>query len=146
MDKKRYSELVKEKSPNSHTVTDCLKAFLVGGGICALGEVLFELYKSLGLEEKQGRTMVSLSLILLASTLTALGIFPKVAKFAGAGTLVPITGFANAVTSAAIEFRSEGFILGMGAKMLTIAGPVIVYGTLASVVYGVIYWITTLFQ
>ena len=89
---------------------------------------------------------MSVSLILLASTLTAVGIFPKVAKFAGAGTLVPITGFANAVTSAAIEFRSEGFILGMGAKMLTIAGPVIVYGTLASVVYGVIYWITTLFQ
>ena len=144
MDKKRYSELVKEKSPNSDTLKDLLKAFLVGGGICAFGEVMFEAFVYFGLQEKQGRTLVSLSLILIASVLTMTGVFPKIAKFAGAGTLVPITGFANAVTSAAIEFKSEGFVLGMGAKMFTIAGPVIVYGTLASVVYGIIYWITTL--
>lgn len=145
MDKNKYSDLVKEKSKNSNTFFDCLRAFLFGGGICAFGEVLFELYKMWGADEKQGRTFVSLSLIFLASLLTMLGVFDKIAKYAGAGTLVPITGFSNAVTSAAIEFKAEGLVLGMGAKMFTIAGPVIVYGVLASVIYGVIYWITTLF-
>lgn len=145
MDKKKYSNLVKEKSPNSNTLLDCVRAFLFGGGICAFGEVLFELYKMWGADEKQGRTFVSLSLIFIASVLTMIGVFDKIAKFAGAGTLVPITGFSNAVTSSAIEFKSEGLILGMGAKMFTIAGPVIVYGTVASVLYGIIYWITTLF-
>lgn len=146
MDKKKYSNLVKEKSPNSNTLLDCVRAFLFGGGICAFGEVLFELYKMWGADEKQGRTFVSLSLIFIASVLTMIGVFDKIAKYAGAGTLVPITGFSNAVTSSAIEFKSEGLILGMGAKMFTIAGPVIVYGVMASVVYGVIYWITTLFK
>lgn len=146
MDKKKYSNLVKEKSPNSNTLLDCVRAFLFGGGICAFGEVLFELYKMWGADEKQGRTFVSLSLIFIASVLTMIGVFDKIAKYAGAGTLVPITGFSNAVTSSAIEFKSEGLILGMGAKMFTIAGPVIVYGVVASVVYGVIYWITTLFK
>lgn len=145
MDKKKYSNLVKEKSPNSNTLLDCVRAFLFGGGICAFGEVLFELYKMWGADEKQGRTFVSLSLIFIASVLTMIGVFDKIAKYAGAGTLVPITGFSNAVTSSAIEFKSEGLILGMGAKMFTIAGPVIVFGTVASVVYGVIYWIYTLF-
>lgn len=144
MDKNRYSKLVKEKSKNSHTLMECIRAFLIGGGICAFGEVLFELYKMWGADEKQGRTFVSLSLIFIASVLTMIGVFDKIAKYAGAGTLVPITGFSNAVTSSAIEFRSEGFVLGMGAKMFTIAGPVIVYGVVASVVYGVIYWIFTL--
>lgn len=145
MDKKKYSNLVKEKSPNSNTLLDCVRAFLFGGGICAFGEVLFELYKMWGADEKQGRTFVSLSLIFIASVLTMIGVFDKIAKYAGAGTLVPITGFSNAVTSSAIEFKSEGFVLGVGAKIFTIAGPVIVYGTVASVIYGVIYWITTLF-
>lgn len=145
MDKKKYSNLVKEKSPNSNTLLDCVRAFLFGGGICAFGEVLFELYKMWGADEKQGRTFVSLSLIFVASVLTMIGVFDKIAKYAGAGTLVPITGFSNAVTSSAIEFKSEGFILGVGAKMFTIAGPVIVYGTVASVLYGIIYWITILF-
>lgn len=145
MDKKKYSNLVKEKSPNSNTLLDCVRAFLFGGGICAFGEVLFELYKIWGADEKQGRTFVSLSLIFIASVLTMIGVFDKIAKYAGAGTLVPITGFSNAVTSSAIEFKSEGFVLGVGAKIFTIAGPVIVYGTVASVIYGVIYWITTLF-
>ncbi|MBQ8572311.1 MAG: stage V sporulation protein AC [Ruminococcus sp.] len=141
MDKNKYSKLVKEKSPNSHTFMECIRAFLIGGGICAFGEVLFELYKMWGADEKQGRTFVSLSLIFIASVLTMLGVFDKIAKHAGAGTLVPITGFSNAVTSAAIEFRAEGFVIGIGAKMFTIAGPVIVYGVVASVVYGFIYYI-----
>lgn len=145
MDKNKYSKLVKEKSPSSHTLAEALRAFLIGGGICAFGEVLFTLYKFWGADEKQGRTFESLTLIFLASALTMIGVFDKIAKCAGAGTLVPITGFSNAVTSAAIEFKSEGLVLGVGAKMFVIAGPVIVYGVLASVVYGVIYWITTLF-
>lgn len=145
MDKNKYSSLVKEKSPNSNTLMDSLRAFLFGGGICAFGEVLFELYKMWGADEKQGRTFVSISLIFLASLLTMIGVFDKIAKYAGAGTLVPITGFSNAVTSAAIEFKSEGLVLGMGAKMFTIAGPVIVYGVVASVVYGIIYYIFGLF-
>lgn len=145
MDKNKYSKLVKEKSPTSHTLAEALRAFLIGGGICAFGEVLFTLYKFWGADEKQGRTFESLTLIFLASALTMIGVFDKIAKCAGAGTLVPITGFSNAVTSAAIEFKSEGLVLGVGAKMFVIAGPVIVYGVLASVVYGVIYWITTLF-
>lgn len=145
MDKNKYSELVKEKSPNSNTLGDCIRAFLFGGGICAFGEVLFELFKLWGADEKSGRTFVSLSLILIASILTMFGVFDKIAKKAGAGTLVPITGFSNAVTSAAIEFKSEGFIMGVGSKMFTIAGPVIVYGVVASVVYGTIYWVINMF-
>lgn len=141
MDKNKYSKLVKEKSPNSNTLMECIRAFLIGGGICAFGEVLFEIYKRLGLDEKHDRALVSLSLIFIASVLTMIGVFDKIAKVAGAGTLVPITGFSNAVTSAAIEFKSEGLILGVGAKMFTIAGPVIVYGTVASVIYGLIYFI-----
>ena len=145
MDKKRYAKLIKEKSPHSKTVSEVFRAFAFGGGICAYSEMLFEVYTNLGIEEKQGRTLVSLSLVLIAAALTMIGVFDKIAKRAGAGTLVPITGFANAVVSASIEYKTEGFILGVGAKMFTIAGPVIVYGTLASVIYGVIYWITTLF-
>lgn len=141
MDKNKYSNLVKEKSPSSHTFMECIRAFLIGGGICAFGEVLFEIFKKIGLDEKQDRTLVSLSLIFIASLLTMIGVFDKIAKVAGAGTLVPITGFSNAVTSAAIEYKSEGLVLGVGAKMFTIAGPVIVYGTVASVVYGIIYFI-----
>lgn len=144
MDKNKYSQLVKEKSPNSNTISDMLRAFFVGGGICAFGEVVFEAFKALGLAEKQGRALVSLSLILIASLLTMIGVFDRIARFAGAGVLVPITGFSNAVTSAAIEFKTEGFVMGMGAKMFTIAGPVIVFGTVASVIYGIIYWTFTI--
>lgn len=144
MDKNKYSQLVKEKSPNSNTFSDMLRAFLVGGGICAFGEVAFEAFKALGLAEKQGRALVSMSLILIASLLTMVGVFDRIARFAGAGVLVPITGFSNAVTSAAIEFKTEGFVMGMGAKMFTIAGPVIVFGTVASVIYGIIYWTFTI--
>ena len=142
---KEYDKIVKKNSPKSKLFTNCIKAFFIGGSICTIGQILFSLYMSLGLDEKMSKTLVSVSLIFLGILLTAVGVYDKIAKHGGAGTLVPITGFANAVSSPAIEFKSEGFILGVGAKMFTIAGPVIVYGTVASVVYGVIYWITTLF-
>jgi len=145
LDKKEYSKLVKKNSPKSHVFLDTLKAFLSGGAICALGQGLVTLYTNLGTEEKDAKTLCSLSLVLLGVTLTILGVYDKFAKHAGAGTLVPITGFANSIAAPAIEFKTEGFILGVGAKIFTIAGPVIVYGTVASVVYGIIYWITTLY-
>ncbi len=141
---KEYQQLSKKASPGSPVVKDCLKAFLIGGLICAIGEVIFQLVTMGGLGEKEARTVVSMSLILAAVVLTGLQVFDNIAKHAGAGTLVPITGFANAVVAPAIEFKAEGFVLGVGAKMFTIAGPVIVYGTVASVVYGIIYWITTI--
>ena len=142
--KQKYSKMVKQSSPSSPIVKDSVKAFFVGGGICTLGQALQELYLT-ALPEESAKLLASITLIFIAAVLTALGIFDKLAKHAGAGTLVPITGFANAVVSPAIEYKAEGFVMGVGAKMFTIAGPVIVYGTVASVVYGVIYWITTLF-
>ena len=117
----------------------------MGGAICVIGQLLTELYTALDLSEKTVKMAVPVSIIFLAAILTGFGIFDKIARRAGAGTLVPITGFANAVVSPAIEFKNEGYILGVGAKIFTIAGPVIMYGTVASVVYGIIYWITTLF-
>lgn len=145
MTPRQYDRLVKEISPNSPVLKNCIKAFLIGGGICALGQLIINGYCALGLEAEQSSTAASVTLVLLSVLLTGLSLYDNIAKHAGAGTLVPITGFANAVSSAAIEFKTEGFVLGVGAKMFTIAGPVIVYGTVASVVYGVIYWITTLF-
>lgn len=142
---KEYSQMVKKASPNSTHLKNCSLAFLVGGLICSIGELLFSLYSLLDISEEHARMLASATLILTAALLTGIRLFPKIAKYAGAGTLVPITGFANAVVSPAIEFKNEGIVLGTGSKMLTIAGPVIVYGTVASVVYGVIYWITTLF-
>lgn len=141
---KEYKQMVKNASPSSPLFKDCLRAFLIGGAICTLGQALGNLYTAIGLMEEIAKPLTSITLIFIAVTLTAIGVFDRIAKFAGAGTLVPITGFANAVASAAIEFKSEGFILGLGAKLFTIAGPVIVYGTVASVIYGVIYWITTI--
>ena len=142
----QYSKMVKRLSPPSPKFKDCALAFLVGGFICTLGQILLEVYsKCLALDEERAKVLVTVSLIFLAALLTALRLFSKIAKFAGAGTLVPITGFANAVVSPAIEFKAEGCVLGLGANMFKIAGPVIVYGTVASVVYGVVYWITTLF-
>ncbi len=143
--KKEYSKMADKASPPSKKLKDFTLAFLIGGIICTIGQLLRELYMSLNLPEQVVKAAVPVSLIFMAALLTGLGIFEKIAKRAGAGTLVPITGFANAVVSPAIEFKTEGFVLGVGAKMFTIAGPVIVYGTVASVVYGVIYWITTLF-
>lgn len=136
--KKEYSELTREKSPNSKLFVNCLWAFFVGGLICVLGQILTETYLKMGVGDRDARTWTSITLVFLGVLLTALDIYGKIAKKAGAGTLVPITGFANSVASPAIEFKSEGYVLGLGAKMFTIAGPVIVYGTLAGAVYGLI--------
>ena len=143
-DNERYKQLVHSTTKKSPIVKDCIKAFLFGGGICCFGQALKTLYGMTSLNEKEMRLAVSVTLIVITAILTGSGVFDKIAKHAGAGTAVPITGFANAVVSPAIEFKAEGFILGMAAKMFVIAGPVIVYGTVASVIYGVIYWITTL--
>ena len=145
MTQREYGKLVKELSPKSPIVKDCIWAFVVGGLICTVGQLFMNLYTYLGLEKTDAGTATSMSLIVISALLTGLSVYDDIAKHAGAGTLVPITGFANAVVSPAIEFKTEGFILGVGAKMFTIAGPVIVYGTVASVIYGLIYWITTLF-
>ena len=140
-DKKKYGEMVKKNSPPSPILKDFIWAFVVGGIICVIGQILMEIYSNLGAGEDVIKMAVPTTLIFFASFLTGIGIFDKIAKHAGAGTLVPITGFSNAVTAPAIEFKNEGFILGVGANMFKIAGPVIVYGTMASVIYGVIYWI-----
>ena len=136
--KKEYSELAKQSSPNSSLIKNCVWAFATGGIICVAGQALTEFYTSLGAALSDAHTWTSITLVFAGVLFTALGLYGKLAKHAGAGTLVPITGFANSVASPAIEFRSEGFILGLGAKMFTIAGPVIVYGTLAGVIYGII--------
>ena len=145
MTEREYGKLVKQMSPASPIKTDVLKAFLVGGFICLLGQLAVNGYQALGLEEQDAYTAASMSLVAISALLTGLSLYDDIAKHAGAGTLVPITGFANSVAAPAVEFKTEGFILGVGAKMFTIAGPVIVYGVSASVVYGLIYWITTLF-
>lgn len=118
---------------------------MTGGAICLLGQGILALFTSLGLDEESAKTLTSVTLIALGIALTAVGIYDKIARFGGAGTLVPITGFANAVSASAIEFKCEGFITGVGAKIFTIAGPVIVYGTAAATLYGLIYWLFSLF-
>ncbi len=139
---KEYSQLTKKLSPPSPKIKDMVWAFCVGGLICVIGQLLMEFYKTVcGLNEEMTKMLIPVSLIFIAALLTGLKLFHKIAKRAGAGTLVPITGFANAVVSPAIEFKAEGWVLGMGAKIFTIAGPVIAYGTIASVIYGIIYWI-----
>ena len=143
MNEKQYDRLVKELSPKSPAWCDCAWAFCVGGGICALGQFFINWYTSLGLPKADASGAASMTLVAIAALLTGLGVFDDIAKRAGAGTLVPITGFANAIAAPAVEFQTEGFILGVGAKMFTIAGPVIVYGVSASVVYGLIYWLVT---
>jgi stage V sporulation protein AC len=138
--KKDYQKLVEQKSPNSPIWLNILKAFIVGGIICCIGQLLFLLYQAAGMNELNARSLVSVTLIFIAVFLTGLHVFDDIAKFGGAGTLVPITGFANAVVSPAIDTKAEGWVLGVGAKLFTIAGPVILYGTLASTLYGVLYW------
>ncbi len=145
MDKASYQALVKRRASRSPVVKNALRAFVTGGGICLLGEGFCDLYQFLGLDKKTAYTLVTVTLIFLAALLTGLGCFDKIARFAGAGTLVPVTGFANAVVSPAIDTKSEGLILGVGAKIFTIAGPVLLYGTLSGVIYGVIYYIVLLF-
>ena len=139
--KKKYSDMTKKASPPSPKIKDFIWAYVIGGAICVVGQLLNEFYNSLDLPEKVVKIAVPVSIIFIAALLTGIGVFDKIARLAGAGTLVPITGFANAVVSPAIEFKNEGYILGVGAKIFTIAGPVIMYGTIASIIYGLVYWI-----
>ena len=145
MTEKEYGKLIKEMAPRSPIGKDCLHAFWIGGLVCTIGQALINGYAALGLEKQDAGTAASMTLVALSALLTGLSLYDNIAKHAGAGTLVPITGFANSVVAPAVEFKTEGFVLGMAAKMFSIAGPVIVYGLSASVVYGVIYWTTTLF-
>ena len=144
MTEREYKKIVDELSPKSPMWKDCVIAFAVGGAICTLGQFFLNLYGNLGVEKDDAGTLTSMTLVALSALLTGLSLYDNMAKFAGAGTLVPITGFANSIAAPAVEFKTEGFILGVGAKMFTIAGPVIVYGVSASVVYGLIYWLCTL--
>lgn len=137
MTPQEYQAYVKRMSPRSPVVKDTLLAFAVGGAICAVGQLIMDGFLSLGLEKTDAGTATSVSLVALSALATGLGLYTRLARFAGAGTLVPITGFANAVVSPALDFKSEGFITGTTVKMFTIAGPVIAFGTAASVVYGV---------
>ena len=139
--KDTYKKYVKSRAPSSPLGKDMLFAFLIGGGICALAEAVYALYLYIGIGEETVRTLVPVTVVFAASLATGLGVFDSLAKLAGAGTLVPITGFSNAVISPALDDKSEGLVMGVGAKMFTIAGPVIVYGTISSVIYGFIYWL-----
>lgn len=141
MKKKEYADYVKKRAPKSPLLKDCLWAFFVGGSICCAGEGLGALYRSvLELPKEDASTLTSVTLVFVAILLTGIGVFDDIAKHAGAGTLVPITGFANAVASPAIDSKSEGLVLGLGAKIFTVAGPVLLYGTLAGAIYGVFYY------
>ena len=146
IDKQEYNKLVNEKAPKSNILYDCFKAFWVGGTICFVGEIVSTLLKTFfELEKNDVSTWTCIIMIFLGALLTGIGVYDKIGKYAGAGSLVPITGFANGITASAMEFKTEGWILGLGANMFKIAGPVIVYGTVASVVYGIIYWLITVF-
>lgn len=141
MDQKTYKRYADARAPRSNSMRNCLRAFWTGGVICTLGQGLCDLYSRVcGMSEDNAKTLTSVTLVFLAAVLTGCGVFDRIAKYAGAGTLVPITGFANAVVSPAIDARAEGFILGVGAKIFTVAGPVLLYGTLAGAVYGLIFW------
>ncbi len=140
--KQEYLKYLEQKSPDSPIVKDCLWAFFVGGGICTIGQGFWDFYqKVLSLPEEQAKTAVSVTMIFLGALFTGLNLYCRLGKYAGAGTLVPITGFANAIVSPAMEFKKEGLVLGLAAKMFVIAGPVLVYGITASVVVGLIYWL-----
>lgn len=137
---KEYGEMVKKASPNSKSCIDIPCAFVIGGLICVIGQALTDFYSYLGFDDRTSAAWCTVTLVFLSALLTGLGVYEKIAKHGGAGTLVPVAGFANAVASPAVEFKSEGFILGLGAKIFIIAGPVILYGTAASVLYGLIYY------
>jgi len=139
-EKNRYEEMVKAASPASAVGINCIKAFLVGGTICAIGQVLYNIFHAQGISREDTGLIVAGILIVAAILLTTLGLYNKLGKHAGAGSVVPITGFANAIAAPAIEYKKEGLVLGIGAKMFVIAGPVIVYGAMASVVVGLIYY------
>ena len=145
MTEKEYAQLVQKAAPKSPMGKDCLNAFWIGGLICVLGQILINSYSAAGLDKDAAATATSITLVTLSALMTGLSLYDNLAKYGGAGTLVPLTGFANAIAAPAVEFKTEGFILGVGAKLFTIAGPVIVYGLSASVVYGFLYWLWTLF-
>lgn len=142
MDKQTYRRYADARAPRSSSPRNCLRAFWVGGTVCLVGQSLCDLYTGIcSMSREDGGTLASITLVLISAVLTGLGVFDRIAKYAGAGTLVPITGFANAVASPAIDARSEGLILGVGAKIFMVAGPVLLYGTLAGAFCGVIFWI-----
>ena len=141
----QYKEYTKQKAERSPIFKDCLMAFLTGGFICAVAQGFFTLYGALGISEKDVKALTPSTIIFITAILTGIGVFDKIAKHAGAGTLVPISGFANAVVSEAMDCRAEGWVLGLGAKVFTLAGPVILYGTASGVIYGFIYWLWGLF-
>lgn len=143
--KRNYQHLVEQISPNSHTIRDCIRAFVSGGIICTIGEIIITVLESMNFNQEQSAMINTVILIFVGSLLTGLDIYDKLGKFSGAGTIVPITGFANSIVSPAIEYKKEGYIFGVGAKMFTIAGPVIVYATLCSVAIGFIYYIIKIF-
>ena len=143
--KSEYSKMVDKASPNSPKIMNCVKAFLFGGLICTIGQVILTLLQNAGLNEKQANAGVSSILIIITAILTGVGVFDKIARQAGAGTIVPITGFANSVVSPALEFQHEGLVLGTAAQMFTIAGPVILYGIASSFLYGLIIFLFKLY-
>ena len=138
--KKEYNELVKQKSPNSDIIKDTILAFVIGGIFCSVGQLISFAWENLDLAKEDTSALTSATMIFLGALLTGIGIYDNIARYGGGGTLVPITGFANSIVSPAIEYQTEGYILGVGAKMFTIAGPVLVYGISASVIYGLIYY------
>lgn len=138
---KEYQEYVQQKSPNSPIIKNCFNSFWVGGLICTLGQVIMEFCKYRGFNTEISATIVSISLIFLSAFLTAINWFNRIGKFAGAGSLIPITGFANSIVSPSMEYKSEGYVMGVGAKMFTVAGPVLVYGISTSVLVGIVYFI-----
>ena len=139
--KEDYQKYVDQKTPNSPIFKNCFNAFWVGGLICSIGQIIFEFCKMRGIEESNSYTIVSILLIFLSAFLTSLNVFNRIGKFAGAGSLVPITGFENSIVSPAMEYKSEGYVLGVGAKMFTVAGPVLVYGISSGIIVGIIYLI-----
>ena len=141
--KQEYSDYVDQKSPNSPILKNCFNAFWVGGLICSIGQIIMDFCQYQGMDQTAASTVVSIILIAISAILTGLNVFNKIGKFAGAGSLVPITGFANSIVSPAIEYKSEGYVMGVGGKMFTVAGPVLVFGISASVIIGII---ATFFQ
>lgn len=140
MSNEEYIKYVEKQNPKSPILVNCIKAFVIGGAICAIGQVFLNIYKALGLDKETASTLVTVTMIFIGALLTGLNIYPKIAKHGGAGTLVPVTGFSNAVSAPALEAKTEGYVLGVGAKIFTIAGPVILFGTLSSVICGIIYF------
>lgn len=142
--KDEYSKMADKASPNSPIILNCVKAFIFGGLICTFGQLLNTIFANAGLNEKEVKIATPCIIIIITAILTGIGVFDKIARHAGAGTIVPITGFANSVVSPALEFKHEGMVLGTAAQMFSIAGPVIVYGTASSVIYGIVYYIISL--